>query len=57
MTRILILTSTVGFMGRACWTKILIALFVALLYLMIFLYHRPCTFDVIMVFFQHNTSS
>ena len=41
MLRILLLTSCIGFFGRSCETKVLIAQVIALVFLVVFLLHRP----------------
>ena len=41
MLRVLLLSSTVGIWARDCWAKELMALFIALIFLLIFLHFRP----------------
>ena len=41
MFRILLLTSTVGFLGSRCWEKLLAAQMIALFFLVVFLFHSP----------------
>ena len=46
LVRVLLLTSTLGFISRSCWMKMLMGQIIALVFLCIFLYVRPCTFQV-----------
>ena len=41
LLRLLLLTSCVGFFSRSCYIKLLVALIIALAFLVIFLWHRP----------------
>ena len=43
MIRVLLLTSCVGFLARSCFMKILAAQIIAVAFLAVFLYYRPCT--------------
>ena len=43
MTRILLLSSCVGFISRSCQIKSLVAMLIALAYSALFLWTRPCT--------------
>ena len=48
MIRIVVLSSTIGFLARQCWMKILAAQLLALAWMILFIYNRPCTFPVIL---------
>ena len=43
MVRILILTSWMGFVSKACYMKVLMSQMISLVFLVLFLYWRPCT--------------
>ena len=43
--RTLLLTSFIGFLANECYNKILIAMFISLVFLCVFLWIRPCTFS------------
>ena len=43
MVRILILTSWMGFVSKACYIKVLMSQMIALVFLVLFLHWRPCT--------------
>ena len=41
MLRVLLLSATIGFLARTCWTKLLLALFIAFIFFTVFLLFQP----------------